>query len=172
MKAKVKDELKQHFRPEFLNRIDDTIVFHQLSTDEIIEIVDLMLNRVDAQLRNKDMGIELTPRRQGAARRAGLRPGARCAAAAPDDPARDRGRAVREDPLRRAHARARSWWSTPPTAGRDGRKVFTFRGEAKPADLPDVPPVAVEAAALAVDGRIENVGPVPSTAPPTVEPPD
>ena len=60
MKTKVQEELKQHFRPEFLNRIDDIIVFHQLSLDEIIQIVDLMLNRVDAQLKNKDMAIELT----------------------------------------------------------------------------------------------------------------
>ena len=61
MKQKVNDELKQHFRPEFLNRIDDIIVFHQLTEDEIVEIVDLMVARVDTQLRNKDMGLELTP---------------------------------------------------------------------------------------------------------------
>ena len=60
MKVKVHEELKQHFRPEFLNRVDDTIVFHQLTEDEIVEIVDLMLARVDAQMRNKDMGLELT----------------------------------------------------------------------------------------------------------------
>jgi ATP-dependent Clp protease ATP-binding subunit ClpC len=60
MKAKVNDELKNHFRPEFLNRIDDIIVFHQLSKAEIIEIVDLMLARLDERLRDKDMGIELT----------------------------------------------------------------------------------------------------------------
>jgi ATP-dependent Clp protease ATP-binding subunit ClpC len=61
MKAKVTDELKQHFRPEFLNRVDDTIVFPQLSPDEIVEIVDLMIAKVDERLRDKDMGIELTP---------------------------------------------------------------------------------------------------------------
>src|SRR5205085_11530684 len=60
MKTRVFDELKQHFRPEFLNRIDDIVVFHQLSEDEIITIVDLMLARVDGQLRNKDMGLEVT----------------------------------------------------------------------------------------------------------------
>src|SRR6185503_9133392 len=59
MKQKVNDELKQHFRPEFLNRIDDIVVFHQLSPEEIVEIVDLMLTRVDAQLKNKDMGMEV-----------------------------------------------------------------------------------------------------------------
>src|SRR5881275_1687015 len=60
MKVKVNDELKQHFRPEFLNRIDDTIVFHQLGEDEILQIVDIMISRIEAQLRNKDMALELT----------------------------------------------------------------------------------------------------------------
>jgi len=60
MKLKVNEELKQHFRPEFLNRVDDTIVFHQLSEDNIVEIVDLMISRVDAQMKNRDMAIELT----------------------------------------------------------------------------------------------------------------
>ncbi|WP_036373242.1 ATP-dependent Clp protease ATP-binding subunit [Micromonospora sp. ATCC 39149] len=60
MKQKVNDELKQHFRPEFLNRIDDTIVFHQLRQGEILSIVDIMIARIETQLRNKDMGLELT----------------------------------------------------------------------------------------------------------------
>ncbi|GIJ75576.1 ATP-dependent Clp protease ATP-binding protein [Micromonospora phaseoli] len=60
MKQKVNDELKQHFRPEFLNRIDDTIVFHQLRQNEILSIVDIMIQRIETQLRNKDMGLELT----------------------------------------------------------------------------------------------------------------
>ena len=61
MRAKVTDELKSHFRPEFLNRIDDIIVFHQLAQSEIIQIVDLMITGVDSRLKDKDMGIELTP---------------------------------------------------------------------------------------------------------------
>ena len=60
MKAKVSDELKTHFRPEFLNRIDDIVVFHQLSEEEIVQIVDLMIANLDERLRAKDMGIELT----------------------------------------------------------------------------------------------------------------
>jgi ATP-dependent Clp protease ATP-binding subunit ClpC len=59
MKAKVGEELKQHFRPEFLNRVDDIIVFHQLERDEIFEIVDLMINKVDDRLKDRDMAIEL-----------------------------------------------------------------------------------------------------------------
>ncbi|QNF93659.1 ATP-dependent Clp protease ATP-binding subunit [Janibacter indicus] len=61
MKAKVTDELKNHFRPEFLNRVDDTIVFPQLSQDELVEIVDLEVAKLDKRLKDKDMGIELTP---------------------------------------------------------------------------------------------------------------
>ena len=60
MKGKVSDELKSHFRPEFLNRIDDIIVFHQLTKDQIIQIVDLMIASLDERLRARDMGIELT----------------------------------------------------------------------------------------------------------------
>jgi ATP-dependent Clp protease ATP-binding subunit ClpC len=60
MKAKVGDELKSHFRPEFLNRIDDVIVFHQLTKEQIISIVDLMIASLDDRLKAKDMGIELT----------------------------------------------------------------------------------------------------------------
>ncbi|MBM3743185.1 MAG: ATP-dependent Clp protease ATP-binding subunit [Actinobacteria bacterium] len=60
MKNKVSDELKTHFRPEFLNRIDDVIVFHQLSESEIIQIVDLMTANLETRLKEKNMGIELT----------------------------------------------------------------------------------------------------------------
>jgi ATP-dependent Clp protease ATP-binding subunit ClpC len=60
MKGKVSDELKSHFRPEFLNRIDDVIVFHQLTKEQIISIVDLMVANLDDRLKAKDMGIELT----------------------------------------------------------------------------------------------------------------
>jgi ATP-dependent Clp protease ATP-binding subunit ClpC len=61
MRTKVQEELKQHFRPEFLNRVDDTIVFHQLSQEEIVTIVDLMIAKVDERLKDRDMGLELRP---------------------------------------------------------------------------------------------------------------
>ena len=60
MKEKVNDALKAHFRPEFLNRIDDTIVFHELSKPEVTLIVDLMIKRVATQLAAQGMGLELT----------------------------------------------------------------------------------------------------------------
>ena len=61
MKEKVNDALKQHFRPEFLNRIDDVIVFHELSREEVTSIVDLMIRRVQKQLESQSLGLELTP---------------------------------------------------------------------------------------------------------------
>ena len=60
MKEKVNDALKAQFRPEFLNRIDDTIVFHELSVEEVIQIVDLMIKRTSEQLRAQGLGLELT----------------------------------------------------------------------------------------------------------------
>ena len=60
MKEKVHDELKRHFRPEFLNRIDDVIVFHHLTTEEITEIVDLLIKRLRGQLESQGLGFELT----------------------------------------------------------------------------------------------------------------
>lgn len=60
MKAKVNEELKKHFRPEFLNRIDDTIVFPALSRDELLQIVDLFVKRLRDRLLDRDMSIELS----------------------------------------------------------------------------------------------------------------
>jgi ATP-dependent Clp protease ATP-binding subunit ClpC len=60
MKDKVMDELKKSFRPEFLNRIDEVIVFHSLSQEDVKRIVDLMMKRVTEQLKAKDLEIELT----------------------------------------------------------------------------------------------------------------
>ena len=61
MKEKVAAELKQNFRPEFLNRIDATVVFRSLTVDEIAQIVDLLLARVRDQLRAQQMQLEVTP---------------------------------------------------------------------------------------------------------------
>ncbi|HKG20239.1 MAG TPA: AAA family ATPase, partial [Candidatus Limnocylindrales bacterium] len=61
MKEKVAAELKNNFRPEFLNRIDATVVFRSLTVEEITEIVDLMLARVRDQLRAQQMSLDVTP---------------------------------------------------------------------------------------------------------------
>ena len=60
MKEKVTESLKEHFRPEFLNRVDEVIVFHELSKSEVTEIVDLMVARVAVQLESQGMGLEVT----------------------------------------------------------------------------------------------------------------
>jgi ATP-dependent Clp protease ATP-binding subunit ClpC len=60
MREKVHEELKKSFRPEFLNRIDEVIVFHSLTQDDVKSIVDLLMKRVEEQLKAKDVDIELT----------------------------------------------------------------------------------------------------------------
>ena len=60
MKARVLSELKRYFRPEFLNRLDEVIVFHPLSKGDIKKIVDLMLDEVKELLREKDISLKIS----------------------------------------------------------------------------------------------------------------
>ncbi|MFA9276900.1 MAG: ATP-dependent Clp protease ATP-binding subunit [Rhodoluna sp.] len=60
MRGKVNEELKKHFKPEFLNRVDDIIVFPQLSKEELVQIVDLFTKRLSDRMMDRDMTIELT----------------------------------------------------------------------------------------------------------------
>jgi ATP-dependent Clp protease ATP-binding subunit ClpC len=148
MKQKVNDELKQHFRPEFLNRIDDIIVFHQLTVDEIVRIVDLMTARLDAQMRNKDMGLELTPAAKALLAKKGYDPvlGAR--------PLRRTIQREIEDPLSEkilfgelTTGRIVVVDAEPDPDGPDGKERFSFRGETKPSEVA----VAVSAASGPVE---------------------
>jgi len=61
MKSRVTGELKKLFRPEFLNRVDEVIVFRKLTKAEITDIVDLMMSRVEEQLKDREIGLALTP---------------------------------------------------------------------------------------------------------------
>ena len=131
MKEKVNDALKQHFRPEFLNRIDETIVFHELT-----------LGRGHPDRRPDDQAGHHAARepgarsrahdvREGLPRRAGLRPDARRPAAASCDPAAGRGPAVRAHPpqgvpRRRDHRRRHRGRSRPPE--REAHRVPCDRG--------------------------------------------
>ncbi|WP_114560477.1 ATP-dependent Clp protease ATP-binding subunit [Desertihabitans aurantiacus] len=148
MKGKVADELKQHFRPEFLNRIDEIVVFHQLTHSDIERIVDLMVAQVEERLKDKDMGIELTQAAKSLVAKRGFDPvlGAR--------------------PLRRAlqrdiedHLAERILFGelksgeivlvdVDETEGAE--HPFTFTGTAR-SELPDAPPVA-----LSADGGSES----------------
>jgi ATP-dependent Clp protease ATP-binding subunit ClpC len=60
MKNRIMGELKKSFRPEFLNRIDEVIVFHKLAKDEIKQIVDLLLRRIRTQLAERELQLELS----------------------------------------------------------------------------------------------------------------
>jgi len=141
MKGKVNDELKQHFRPEFLNRVDDIVVFHQLSQAEIIQIVDMMIEKLDLRLRDRDMAIELTPSAKQLLAEKGYDPvlGAR--------PLRRTIQREIEDPL----SERMLFGDLKPgeivivdTEGEEGSQTFVMRGEFK-GELPSVPPV-IEAA--------------------------
>ena len=74
MKDKVHDELKKHFRPEFLNRIDEIVVFKQLSQAEIVQMVDLMLARVSDQLGEKRITMEISDRAKNLLAKRGFDP--------------------------------------------------------------------------------------------------
>ena len=60
MKNRIMSDLKKVFRPEFLNRIDEVIVFHKLAKEEVKEIIDLMINRVRVQVAEHELQLELT----------------------------------------------------------------------------------------------------------------
>ena len=66
MKERVLEEMRRAFRPEFLNRIDDIIVFHALSLDHIKEIIRLMIGRINKQLAEKGIELVLTPAAEAA----------------------------------------------------------------------------------------------------------
>jgi ATP-dependent Clp protease ATP-binding subunit ClpC len=60
MKNRIMSDLKKVFRPEFLNRIDEVIVFHKLAKEEVKEIIELMINRVRVQVAEHELQLELT----------------------------------------------------------------------------------------------------------------
>src|SRR5262249_2784434 len=61
VETRVMEALRSHFRPEFLNRVDDTILFRPLSEDDLLKIVDLQLGRFNAQLAEKKVRLDVTP---------------------------------------------------------------------------------------------------------------
>ena len=75
LKERLFAELRQHFRPEFLNRIDETLIFHGLSREEIAQIVDIQLKRLEARLAEQNVMLSLTPQARQAIADAGYDPG-------------------------------------------------------------------------------------------------
>ena len=74
MKDTVLEELRRHFRPEFLNRVDETIVFHALSEEHLKEIVEIQLNGLRKRLADRHIELELTDRARGHLVRTGYDP--------------------------------------------------------------------------------------------------
>jgi len=141
MKAKVSEELKQHFRPEFLNRVDEIVVFPPLTKDQIIAMVDNMIASVELRLKDRDMSIELTQAAKDLLATRGFDPvlGAR--------PLRRTVQREIEDVL----AEKMLYGEVGPgqivlvdVEGEGATAAFTFHGNAR-AELPDVPPVEVAA---------------------------
>ena len=155
MRTKVQEELKQHFRPEFLNRVDDTIVFHQLSQEEIVTIVDLMIAKVDERLKDRDMGLELLPAAKLLLSERGYDPvmGAR--------PLRRTIQRDIEDNLSEkilfGELKA-GQIVTVDVEGTGPEAQFTFKGVPKPDEVPDAPPAEIDSKAPAggADGRLTN----------------
>ncbi|MGH3786723.1 MAG: ATP-dependent Clp protease ATP-binding subunit, partial [Pseudonocardiaceae bacterium] len=158
MKTKVNDEVKKHFRPEFLNRIDDTIVFHQLTEEEIMTMVDLMIARVEVQLRNKDMALELTTMakkllaKRGFDMVLGARPLRRTIQREIEDQLSEKILFGEIEPGQIVIVDVENWDGESPSE--DAR--FVFRGEAKERipdragealRVPDAPPVDLDSAA-------------------------
>ncbi len=140
VKTTVQQELRQHFRPEFLNRVDDTIVFHQLAREEIVTIVDLMVAKVDERLKDRDMGLELLPAARTLLSERGYDPvlGAR--------PLRRTIQREIEDNLSEkilfGELRA-GQIVTVDVQGTGPQAQFTFEGVAKPEAVPDTPPAVI-----------------------------
>ena len=140
MRTMVQQELKQHFRPEFLNRVDDIIVFRQLARGEILSIVDLMVAKVDERLKDRDMGLELLPAARTLLSERGYDPvlGAR--------PLRRTIQREIEDNLSEkilfGELRA-GQIVTVDAQGTGPRAQFTFEGVAKPETVPDAPPAVI-----------------------------
>jgi len=131
MREKVLEEMKKNFRPEFLNRIDEVIVFHALTREDVKAIVGLMMKRVEEQLRSKDLDIVLTDQVTDVLAEKGYDPalGAR--------PLRRTIQRMVEDPLseKLLHKEFRAG-QTVIVEVRDGE--ITFEGSEPP---PDIPPV-------------------------------
>jgi ATP-dependent Clp protease ATP-binding subunit ClpC len=154
MKNKVQEELKQHFRPEFLNRVDDVVVFHQLTEDEIVTIVDLMIAKVDERLKDRDMGLELRPAAKALLAQRGYDPvlGAR--------PLRRTIQRSIEDMLSEkilfGELRAGQIVIVDVEGEGEGEEAqFAFKGVPKPELVPDAPPAEVPSSAA---GKQEQAG--------------
>ena len=162
MKSKVSEELKQHFRPEFLNRVDEIVVFPPLSQEQIVAMVDNMIAAVELRMKDRDMSLELTQPAKALLAERGFDPvlGAR--------PLRRTVQREIEDVL----AEKMLFGEVGPgqivlvdVEGEGPAAKFTFRGQ-KNSTVPDMPPLeTVDAEGTPVVGPDDTEGPtdVPKT---------
>jgi ATP-dependent Clp protease ATP-binding subunit ClpC len=137
----VSEELKQHFRPEFLNRVDEIVVFPPLTQEQIISMVDNMIAGVELRLKDRDMSIELTQNAKDLLARRGFDPvlGAR--------PLRRTVQREIEDTLAEKMLYGEVGPGQivlvdvdPGEGPGDTTASFTFKGNPK-SELPDLPPI-------------------------------
>ena len=152
MKSKVSEELKQHFRPEFLNRVDEIVVFPPLSQEQIVAMVDNMIAGVELRMKDRDMSLELTQSAKALLAERGFDPvlGAR--------PLRRTIQREIEDVL----AEKMLFGEVGPgqivlvdVEGEGPQAKFTFRGQ-KNSRVPDLPPF--ETADLALEPQRDDEG--------------
>ncbi len=154
MKAKVKDELKQHFRPEFLNRVDEIIVFPPLTQEQIVHMVDNMVAGVELRLKDRDMTLELTQAAKNLLAERGFDPvlGAR--------PLRRTIQREIEDVLSEKMLFGEVGPGQIVLVDVDGEgptATFTFEGQ-KLSELPDLPPLETTAVEGGPDGPSAPLG--------------
>ncbi|WP_460810513.1 ATP-dependent Clp protease ATP-binding subunit [Nocardioides salsibiostraticola] len=154
MKTKVNDELKQHFRPEFLNRVDETIVFPPLNMEQIVAMVDNMIASVELRMRDRDMRIELTQPAKNLLASRGFDPvlGAR--------PLRRTIQREIEDVLAEKMLYGEVGPGQIVLVGVDGdgpKASFTFEGQ-KMGEMPDMPPLEAAEVAAGIEA-LEDDGP-------------
>ena len=114
--------VQQSFRPEFINRIDDIVVFHPLGGEQIRAIVDIQLVYLRKRLQERDMDLVLDDAARDAYRRSGLRPCVWCTAAEARHSAADRESAGAKDPAGWVLARR------PDPCGCSGRASDVYEG--------------------------------------------
>jgi len=145
MKEMLVSELERNFRPEFINRIDEVVVFHKLTHQDLIAIADLELAKVNKRLKDRGLTLELTPAarefliEKGTDEKFGARPLRRTISTMIEDP-------LSEDILRGKYAGKRIIRVDVAADGAGGEKHFVFEGlDAPPATLP-APDAAVSGA--------------------------
>src|ERR1700710_1359806 len=157
MKNKVTEELKQHFRPEFLNRVDEIIVFPPLTKEQIISMVDNMIANVELRMKDRDMSLELTQNAKDLLATRGFDPvlGAR--------PLRRTIQREIEDVLAEKMLYGEVGPGQIVLVGAEGEGAeakFTFAGAPKGDPVPDSPPLETVGGPVTNEGPDDTDGPV------------